>query len=184
MVATKLLTVEEFAGIAPRGGRAELIDGEVREMSPAHGQHVYVNGRIALALYTQMAKQDQMFVGIGEGGYIVRRNPDSVLVPDLTVLLGDQVEQLAKTGHSFVDFAPAIAIEVKSQSDREVDIARKLATYLEAGVREVWWVRPDDRQVTIHRPDRTPEVISVTGFIESAELLPGFKLALTDIFEP
>jgi Uma2 family endonuclease len=76
---------------------------------------------------------------------------------------------------------PALAIEVKSPSDREADIARNLAVYLAAGVREVWWIRPVAGQMSVHRPDRAPEIYGSDETFASSDVLPGFSFRLADL---
>jgi Uma2 family endonuclease len=117
----------------------------------------------------------------GEVGYVIRRDPQTVLVPDLAIVTEAQAGELRSAGDDFAPFAPRMAIEVKSPSDRESKIALKLALYLEAGVQEVWWVRPETRQVSVHRPDAAPRVLEVDQALESAKL-PGFRLDLSALF--
>ena len=75
-----------------------------------------------------------------------------------------------------IEVIPTVAVEVTSPTDGESHIAGKLALYLAAGVREVWWVRPDDRQVSIHRRDGAPFVFSGDAVLVSPDILPGFSL--------
>ena len=82
----------------------------------------------------------------------------------------------------FARFAPVIALEVKSPDDRESQIARKLAIYLAAGVAEVWWVRPAERTVTIHRPESVPRTFANDDTFNGSSVLPGFELSLSELF--
>jgi Uma2 family endonuclease len=183
MVATKLVTAEELAEF-PEDERVELIDGELIEMSPTQLDHVVIVSRLIYTLNLYQSEWRTIRAWAGEGGYIFRRGPDTVLVPDISVVTKSQLRGLKLGQPGMIDLIPTIAIEVKSPSDRESQIARKLAIYLETGVREVWWVRPDDRQVSIHRQETAPQVLAGTGTIESPELLPGFSLPLADLFAP
>jgi Uma2 family endonuclease len=74
-----------------------------------------------------------------------------------------------------------IAIAVKSPSDREAEIARQLGLYLEGGAQEVWWVRPAERTVAIHRLDDPLELLR-SGDTLTTDALPGFALPLAAVF--
>ena len=184
MVAKKLMTADELADLSPDDGSFELIDGELIEMSPAKGGHLVVVSRINRRLLEFVISNDiAMNIALGEGGYFMGRDPDTVLQPDITIVSDEQFETIWKHKDRFVDDAPLIVIEVKSPSDREPMIARKLAKYLFAGVQEVWWVRPTERQISIHVQDRAPEIISYPEKLAGRSLLPGFELPLTELFD-
>lgn len=118
----------------------------------------------------------------GGGGFALRRNPDSVLVPDLSITTDVQLKAMTEDVGTFSLVAPLIAIEVKSPSDRESQIARKLAIYLESGIEEVWWVRPERKELTVHRPDSAPAHFA-TGDTFTSPLLPNFGLRVNELFE-
>jgi Uma2 family endonuclease len=118
-----------------------------------------------------------------EGGYLLRTNPDTVLAPDIAVLTEEQLQRIAFDSDAFIALAPALVVEIKSPSDREPDIARKLAIYLEAGVSEVWWVRPKERTMTVHRPDRAPEFVEAGQAFAGSDVLSGFSLDLAGLFD-
>ena len=86
-------------------------------------------------------------------------------------------------GSGFPVGAPDIAVEVVSPSDTAAEIARKVAEYLAAGSQRVWVVYPAGRRVVVHRADGS--VLSYGGddVITDEELLPGFSLPLSEIFE-
>ena len=78
--------------------------------------------------------------------------------------------------------APDIAAEVLSPSETPRTIHRKLKQYFAAGVKEVWLIDPDSREVEIWAgaalPDRAPAV----GEALMSPLLPRFALPLADLF--
>ena len=180
MVATQLMTIEDLAAL-DSDLRVELIEGELVEMSPTGPKHGVVVSELAYQLQAYARSQIGLHIAIGEAGFILHRDPNTVVAPDITVLTAQQWDELRTTDESFAPFPPLIAIEVKSPSEREPKITRKLALYLEAGVQEVWWVRPETRQISVHRPDAAPRVLEVDQAIESAEL-PGFRLDLSALF--
>ena len=182
MVATKLTTVEELELMPAADKSFELIDGELFEMSPAGTTHSIVTARLNKSLSRYTDNNVGMQVWISDSGFILRRNPDTVLVPDISLLTDEQVDSLTFGSEGFTELAPAIAIEVKSPSNRESEIAGKVSIYLAAGVTEVWWVRPHEKQVWVHCQDRAPIIFGGDETMTRSELLPGFQLSISSLF--
>ena len=183
MVSTqpKLVTVDDLLEL-PSDLRCELIEGHLVEMSPTQNAHIVVTSRLSRQLGRYFDDNPEMGdVWIGEGGYIVGRDPDTVAAPDLAIVSVDQAKQGSADGRGFMPFAPIIPVEIKSPNDTEAEIARKLSLYLEAGALEVWWVRPAHKTITIHRPDGSIDLLRV-GDTLTSDILPGFRLELGDLF--
>jgi Uma2 family endonuclease len=180
MVATKLITIEELVEME-QDDEWELVEGEIEPMSPAGPVHMMVVSRINEALVIHLHAAGGAKLITGDGGFAMKRNPDSVLVPDLTVMTDEQISALMTGTGTFTGQLPLIAIEIKPPSDRESLIAKKLSIYLESGVQEVWWVRPERQTVTIHRPDSAPEQFTGHETL-TTPLLPDFALPLHELF--
>lgn len=183
MVATKLLTADDLLALG-EDARIELIEGAPVAMSPAGIQHSFVASRLVRTLILFSMAQPGFRVLTGGGGYLLGRNPDSVLAPDIAILSEEQMQSLNPGSDTFIPVSPLLVTEVKSPSDRESDIAKKLAIYLEAGVREVWWVRPQEGQMSVHRPDRAPEIVATDQTFTGSDVLPGFSLSMPDLMNP
>ena len=175
-----LLTADEFYLFCCRNeGRYELVDGEVVELAPANDEHGENAVNIATAFNNYRRSR-----GIGrtrvETGYTLRTGPDTVRGPDVSFVFQPRVEG---RGSGFPIGALDIAVEVVSPSDTAAEVARKVAEYLSAGSQRVWVVYPSLRQVFVHRADGS--VLSYGGddVITDEELLPGFSLQLSEIFE-
>lgn len=175
-----LLTAEEFYLFCCQNeGRYELVDGEVVEESLPDDVHGETTGNVGTAfnIYSRMCGAGQARVSTG---YTLRTGPDTVRGPDVSFVLQPRVEG---RGQGFPSGAPDIAVEVVSPSDTAAEMARKVAEYLAAGSQRVWVVYPTVRQVLVHRADGS--VLSYGGgdVITDEELLPGFSLPLSEIFE-
>ena len=175
-----LLTAEEFyLFCCENDGWYELVDGEVVELAPPNDEHgsTALNVGTAFNIYSRRR-------GVGEArvetGYTLRQGPDTVRGPDVSFVFRPRVEG---RGSGFPPGAPDIAVEVVSPSDTAAGMARKVADYLAAGSQRVWVVYPAGRRVIIHRADGS--VLSYAGddVITDEELLPGFSLPLSEIFE-
>ena len=175
-----LLTAEEFyLFCCENDGCYELVDGEVIELAPPNDEHgnTTLNVGTAFNIYRRRRGVGQARV---ETGYTLRQGPDTVRGPDVSFVFSPRVEG---RGSGFPVGAPDIAVEVVSPSDTTAGMARKVAEYLAAGSQRVWVVYPAGRQVLIHLADGS--VLSCGGddVITDEELLPGFSLPLSEIFE-
>ncbi len=175
-----LLTAEEFYLFCCRNdGRYELVDGEVVELAPPNDEHgnTALNVGYAFKGYSLRRGVGQARV---ETGYRLRTGPDTVRGPDVSFVLQPRVEG---RGSGFPVGAPDIAVEVVSPSDTAAEVARKVAEYLSAGSQRVWVVYPEGRRVLIHRSDGSVLSYTDNDVITDEELLPGFSLPLSEIFE-
>lgn len=178
--ATRLVTADELLDF-PDGYRCELIDGVVVEMSPAGYDHSMLIGELneALVMYNVRAKIGKVWGA--DSGFLLRREPDTVLAPDLAVVPPELARRPPKGTQGFAPLPPIVAVEVKSPGDDERRIVEKTRLYLEAGVRELWWVRPSKRTVTRSTPDGDVAVFGDDDTLTST-VLPGFALPLVDLF--
>lgn len=168
MVTTHLLTAEDLWAM-PEDARGELLDGELLAVNPVGPEHRYVTGRLITGLNVWGEPR----------GYLLRRDPDTVLAPDLSL---DAPGTVAESDHGFPDQPPLLAVEVLSPDNTRREIERKVGIYLGAGVALVWVVDPGRRTVSVHLPGREPQVLRGDNVLEGGEVLPGFAVALAYLF--
>lgn len=77
--------------------------------------------------------------------------------------------------------APDLAVEVISPSDTPRDITEKVVNYLAAKT-VVWIVYSEKQQVTVCKPGKLTKTFSSGDVIDGSDILPDFKLAVSDIF--
>jgi Uma2 family endonuclease len=77
--------------------------------------------------------------------------------------------------------APDLAVEVVSPTDRPSLIADKAVNYPLAGT-FLWYVFPEDKQVKVYEPGQPAKTLGIGDVLDGAKVLPGFKLAVKDIF--
>jgi Uma2 family endonuclease len=180
--STALMTADELLRL-PRGQyRHELINGELKTMPLAGHNH----GRITVRLSSPMAQ----FVwdnGLGEvltaeTGFKLTSNPDTVLGPDVSFVAKDRVEQ-AGNSDGYFEGPPDLAVEVLSPSERSGEVSKKVSQWLFFGAKQVWIVNPKTRTVIVHELDKNPVTFSEGEFLHGGEILPGFQIAVTKLFE-
>lgn len=76
---------------------------------------------------------------------------------------------------------PDLVVEVVSPRDIAVQLERKIAEYLEAGVRLVWVIYPEEGRAQVRRIDGTASIVGLDGSLDGEDVLPGFAVKLADI---
>lgn len=174
------MTADEFAvWTANReqpGHTVELIHGEMITV-PTNPLSSLLAMRIALAL-GGFARAHALGEVLGaDAGLQV--NETSVIAPDVSFLRLEKLGQLSF--HGYGKIIPDLAVEVISPTDRQRDIRRKLALYAEIGTL-VWVIYPERRLAEVYAPDAPVSIVPADGVLSAPELLPGFALALAEVF--
>src|SRR6266542_2035456 len=131
MTVTSLMTADELLRLPDDGYRYELVQGELRKMSPSGNRHTIIGVRIAASLFTHVKAKRLGEVTGADGGYWITRNPDTVLAPDVGFIRRDR----AVITDRFFDGPPDVAIEVISPSDTYTEVEEKTQEWLRAGTR-------------------------------------------------
>jgi Uma2 family endonuclease len=108
---------------------------------------------------------------------------DQVRIPDVSFFTWDRFPGRRFPDAPIPDIAPDIAVEVLSESNTRREMARKLREYFEAGVRLVWYVDPKSQTVTVYDSPDHPAVLKIDDTLDGGDVLPGFALALSELFE-
>jgi Uma2 family endonuclease len=70
---------------------------------------------------------------------------------------------------------------VVSPGDDAGEIQQKVMEYLQYGTRMVWVFYPKSRSVAVHTPTGA-QTIGMDGTLDGGDVLPGFRLAVREIF--
>ncbi|WP_435009421.1 Uma2 family endonuclease [Tundrisphaera lichenicola] len=81
------------------------------------------------------------------------------------------------------DVVPDLAVEVVSPTNHAEEIPTKVREYFEAGVRRVWVLHLHESLVYEYDSPRAIRVLDRQDTLEGGVVLPGFRLALADLFE-
>jgi Uma2 family endonuclease len=179
MVTTKLMTAEDLYRMEDDGWRHELIRGELIQIPPASTLHSLVAAWIVTVLNMHVRPHGIGIVTGADGGYILSRNPDVVVAPDAAFVRADRLPEEFPT---YLELAPDLVVEVVSPSDRMNDVTETVKLYLDAGTQLVWVVQPRFQTVTVHYPDRMAKILTTDDQLDGGEVLPGFRLAVSELF--
>jgi Uma2 family endonuclease len=172
------VTAEELLAM-PRGEPCELIAGEIVMMTPPGYEHADIMVTIA-SLLRAHAVRNKLGKVLGEVGFVIARDPDTVRAPDVAFVRQDRQP---KERSKYYPGAPDLAVEVISPTDRQADVDDKAQQWLDAGTPLVWVVWPVTRSVTIHRAGQAPRILHEQDAITGEEVLPGFECRVAEFFE-
>ncbi len=80
------------------------------------------------------------------------------------------------------ELVPDLAAEVLSKSNTPAEMKRKRREYFEAGVTLVWIIDPKTRTANVYAAPEEPTFIDCDGVLSGGDVLPGFTLALAELF--
>jgi Uma2 family endonuclease len=180
-VGTQHITVEEFDQCVDLPENAEklfeYVGGEVVEV-PSNPYASKVASRISGFIFMYRLENDMGHLTGEQGGLVVsgeRYTPD--------VAFASKARQSKLVEEGFNPIPPDLAVEVEFPvSEQSHDrLVTKIANYLAAGT-VVWAVYPETRQVRVFAPGQPVQIIDSDGVLDGGDVLPGFTLAVSDIF--
>ena len=183
VAARSPITAEELFELPDNGGRCELVKGEIIRTTPTGAEHGVVTARIGHLIQEFALAHDLGLCCGAETGFILERDPDTVRAPDAAVVLASRVPASGVPA-GYWPFAPDLAVEVVSPSDRLADVHVKIADYLAAGTRLVWLVEPETRMVHVYRSPQQVEVLGTEDDLDGGDVLPGFRTPVQHLFPP
>jgi Uma2 family endonuclease len=180
-IKEKLYTAEELLHLPDDGMRRELVEGELKEMTPAGNEHGYVALRIASKLeqYVDDNKLGRTYAA--ETGFKIESDPDTVRAPDAAFI---SRERLENCGHikGFWPGAPDLAVEVVSPGDTHAQVVEKSLAWLDAGCRMVLVVEPERKVVTVYRSREDIRILTGEEVVDGADVVPDWQLPVSGIF--
>jgi len=163
-------------------GKAELVNGEIVQMSPTGGLPNYAALEITLSLREYAKQMKKGYAITDNAAFIVNLPNRKSFSPDAAFYIGDITMK-------FFEGAPVFAVEVRSEGDYgrrpEKALAKKRADYFAAGTSVVWDVDlMSDEVVKVYRasePDK-PAIYRCGEKAEAEPAVPGWTMAVDDLF--
>jgi Uma2 family endonuclease len=151
-------------------------------MAPTGGKHGKVTARLGRLLDEYVEAHDLGIVCGAETGFILQRTPDVVRAPDVSFVAKDRIPATGEP-ETYWPFAPDLAVEVVSPSDRFDEIQAKVGAYFSAGTRLVWVVHPGSRTVFVYRSLHQVHALGETDELSGENVLPGFTCRVSRCFD-
>jgi Uma2 family endonuclease len=162
--------------------RFELIKGVIYEVpypSPTHNLYV---GNVHSPI-RDFARANKLGYAFTDTVLYKLPNGDE-FAPDVSFVSKDR--QTLPLPKEFT-IAPDMAVEIASPSNRERELLDKAESMLECGTRFVWIVYPSSKIVDVCHlaPDGTLNTrsVGIDETLDGEDVLPGFMLAVRDIFD-
>jgi len=183
-MATKTqATIEELYRV-PENRKAEIVNGELRLMSPSGDLHGSVAGEIFVSLRAHVQKIGVGRAYTGNVGFIVNLPNRRSFSPDAAYYVGP------RAGAKFLEGAPVLAVEVRSEEDygpkAEEDMPAKRRDYFATGTLGVWDVDVLKTEVVrVYRASEpeSPKVYHRGELAVAEPAVPGWTMAVDDLFK-
>jgi Uma2 family endonuclease len=162
--------------------RFELIDGRLCVLPLNGWKHGAVNSRLQRFLRDHVYRHQLGMTTAAGTGYILSDAAEhTVRAPDVGFIAKHRLpETLPESG--YVPFAPDLAIEVISPNDDPEEVHRKVAQYLKYGTQLVWLFYPNAQTVGIYN-GKGFQSLEREDTLDGGDVLPGFRLPLTEVFK-
>ena len=181
---TTLLTADDLmrmSAIASDSRHLELVKGELIERAPAGGRHGRVSSHIDYRLRMFVEQNDLGEVFAAETGFILERNPDTVLAPDAAFVAKGRLPA-GDPPVGFPELVPDLVVEVVSPGNTAAEMQAKVEQWLQAGARMVWVFYPDTRSAAVYRGLHDAQILTERDELPGDPVLPGFSCPVRDLF--
>jgi Uma2 family endonuclease len=176
-----MLTLEEFLRLPEIDELPcqEYIDGRIEEKVAAQRKHSAIEVRLTETL-NRFAEPTRLGLALAElrctfaGRSIV---PDIVFHLDVNI----QTDE-AGVFVNEVFIPPDIHIEIRSPDQSVKKTKDKLKHAVANGCSLGWFIDPERETIDVFRPGVVVERLSPDGFLEGTPVLPGFRLAVSEVF--
>jgi len=160
--------------------RLELTSsGELITMAPAGWETSERNGKLYLQVASWNLKNKQGKIFDSSGGFTFPSG--AVRSPDVTWIQNSKFINISPDV-AFPLVVPDFIIELRSKTDSLKTLQAKMIEYRSNGVRLGWLINPQTNEVEIYRLGKEVEVLQYPMSLSGEDVLDGFVLDLSSIF--
>lgn len=174
------MTADEYYALPEGPPYFQLIDGELF-MSPSPNffhQEIVINIASPIREYLRRNRIGKVVIAPSD----VEFDKGNIYQPDVFFIRNERLGIVDKHG---AKGAPDLVVEVISGSTGRLDLGPKKMVYAAKGVIEFWAVLPRTSEVEIYRLQDSadsPAKVLHSGDVVTTDILPGFALAVAEIF--
>lgn len=176
-----LMTAEDLQANPVENKCTELVAGHILVREPPGYRHGFVAARLLVAIANHVNARALGIVLAAETGFTLFRNPDTVRASDVAFIRAERVP--AESRNTYPEFAPDLAVEVLSPSDRAGKVLSKIGDWLDAGARLVWVVDPVRRAARVYRADGSVSSLSAGDTLDGEDVLPGLSIQVASMID-
>jgi Uma2 family endonuclease len=179
--ASTLTTAEELLRM-PRGfARHELVRGELRAMCLPGMRHGLIALRIGQLLNAHVSQTD-CGIALGETGFLLSSDPDTVRGPDAAFISKERFEAVGATA-KYWPGPPDLAVEVVSPNDMFREMQEKALEWVAAGCVAVLVADPENRTATVYRAGGDSHTYAgEEETVDLSDAVPGFSVTVGELF--
>jgi len=185
------MSLDEFIHRSEQGGKFEIINGEIIEMSPTLFGHFKIVKKLLLAI-SAYAEQNDLGEAFPEATFVIPGFHDNnwvagSRVPDIAYFIKERLEDYQKStieaDRKPLALIPDLAVEVVSENDSYSKVIDKVELYLADGVRLVWVIDPRRKSIAIHKP-HTKQItqLEAADTLSGEDVIPGFEILVSTLF--
>jgi Uma2 family endonuclease len=173
------LTVQDLEKIQAQlpDYRLELVNGEVRVMSPSGYESDEVASRITIFIGMWALPRNAGRVTGSSAGFSLM----NTRAPDVSFVRADR---LPRSPRGFATLPPDLMVEVKSPSDRIEDLRARVDEFLAQGTIVGILVNPEDHTVEVRRFNQAPVILQDGDILAVPDVLPDWEVAVVDLWSP
>lgn len=176
--ATKrdLLRNNESIGAMP----CELVDGTLVQKTVG-----YEESEIAVLIATMFNNfilPRKLGIVLGVAGTL-RIVPGRYRAPDVSFIPRKSFPGGKRPKDPIPSLVPALVVEVLSKGNTKKEMEGKLREYFTGGAKLVWLVDPKKRNVRVYTSRTDFETRGETDSLDGGSVLPGFQLAIRQLFD-
>jgi Uma2 family endonuclease len=176
MVEQTKMTMDAFVELVEQNPDKHFTfnaEGDVIEVSPKR-IHSWMQSRYAQFLWNYL-----------DGGAL----PGYDVLTECAHLLGDwpcrpDVSINSAGDEEIPTTAPLVAVEIKSLSNSYIDLRDKAAQYMVHGTQMVILSFPVPHLLEVYQPGQDVQILTMDDTLDGGEVLPGFTIAVKDLFPP
>ena len=171
------LTLERFLEQRETKPASEFACGEVMQKPMPDGPHSAIQLFLGVVLYPFLLR-----TGLGRALPELRcifgpPGGERTYVPDLVFVAASKLP-IPRHLHA----PPDLAVEVLSSDQHQPEFLAKIQFYPQHGVRLVWVFDPATATVAVLKPGEESRVLRAGDTLDGGDVLPGFSVAVDDIF--
>jgi Uma2 family endonuclease len=180
------MTVKDLLRLPSSDGRRyEVVEGVLVRVAGSRPKAVRVTMRLLRALDAYVEDRGTGHVTPPDAVYDFEHSgqPNTGLLPDIGFYYADR-EALVLDDQPY-PFAPDLAVEIASPSQKQDDLDAKARRYLDGGTSLAWVVWPEARVVDVwHAADRLrpSKTLAVGDMLDGEDVVGGFTYPVTDLF--
>ena len=155
----------------------EFVNGKLEKKNMPNAKHSGVSTRLSAEIWFYL-KKNKIGRIYNEAHFQIGADKR---VLDVAFVSADRIPPTGEP-EKFWSFAPDLAVEIVSPTDFYQDVLDKIDEYFKAQVKQVWLINPEKENLTIYFSFDETKVLSKTDILTCEQILPNFRLKLSDIF--